>query len=217
MKSHLTQAVLTLLVALSCFTAGFFASAATPLPTYVLTNSFGNTDQSSYTKEQLVDYAVQTHALTVYGTNTEVPLDTEAKQHLQDVHNVIKPLLVPLVLLYVATFVWIVLLSKQGKQNITYPALVTGGVLVLLVFVLLGLWGCIDFYGLFAWMHSLFFVEGTWTFPADSLLIRMYPLPFWIGMGILWLGVSVVLAVLCVLLGLRERKRCINTGNYISA
>ena len=61
----------------------------------------------------------------------------------------------------------------------------------LAVLVVLGLWGVIDFNGLFAAFHSLFFVDGTWTFNYDSLLISMYPIDFWMGMGAVWVGSAI--------------------------
>ena len=51
--------------------------------------------------------------------------------------------------------------------------LIAGGGLVLAAFCALGAWAAIDFDGLFAAFHSLFFQAGTWTFPYDSLLITL--------------------------------------------
>ncbi|MFR5193879.1 MAG: DUF1461 domain-containing protein [Eggerthella lenta] len=48
-----------------------------------------------------------------------------------------------------------------------------GGGAASAVLVVLGLWGVIDFNGLFAAFHSLFFVDGTRTFNYDPLLISM--------------------------------------------
>jgi hypothetical protein len=43
-----------------------------------------------------------------------------------------------------------------------------------------------DFSWLFARFHGLFFRGGTWTFPSDSLLIRLFPQRFWIASGAAW-------------------------------
>lgn len=43
-----------------------------------------------------------------------------------------------------------------------------------------------DFEWLFARFHGLFFKGGTWTFPADSMLIRLFPEPFWVASGAAW-------------------------------
>ena len=73
--------------------------------------------------------------------------------------------------------------------------------LLLAVLVVLGLWGVIDFNGLFAAFHSLFFVDGTWTFNYDSLLISMYPIDFWMGMGAVWVGSAIGVGLLCFAAG----------------
>ena len=59
----------------------------------------------------------------------------------------------------------------------------------------------IDFNGLFAAFHSLFFVDGTWTFNYDSLLISMYPIDFWMGMGAVWVGSAIGVGLLCFAAG----------------
>ncbi|MFR7649951.1 MAG: DUF1461 domain-containing protein [Eggerthella lenta] len=63
-------------------------------------------------------------------------------------------------------------------------------------------WGCglVDFNGLFAAFHSLFFVEGTWTFNYDSLLISMYPIDFWMN-GAVWVGSAIGVRLLCFAAG----------------
>ena len=57
--------------------------------------------------------------------------------------------------------------------------MIGGVVLALLV-------GVTDFNAFFAWFHSLFFADGTWTFPYEALLIRVFPLPFWITAAATW-------------------------------
>ena len=76
-----------------------------------------------------------------------------------------------------------------------------GPALLLALLAVLGVWGMVDFNGLFAAFHSLFFVDGTWTFSYDSLLISMYPLDFWMGMGGVWLATSVGLGAVCFIGG----------------
>lgn len=60
-----------------------------------------------------------------------------------------------------------------------------------------------DFEGLFAAFHSLFFASGTWTFPADSMLIRLFPEPFWIASGACWAALVLLSAALLTLAGSR--------------
>ena len=50
------------------------------------------------------------------------------------------------------------------------------------------------------------FAAGTWTFSWDSLLICMYPPEFWVGMGAIWLVVTVACCVVCITIGRLLRK-----------
>ena len=82
----------------------------------------------------------------------------------------------------------------------------TQGIYGLLVaFIALGAWAVIDFNGLFATFHSVFFSQGNWTFPYDSLLICALPTAFWMGMGVVWLATSAVISILSILIGKRLR------------
>jgi uncharacterized membrane protein len=57
---------------------------------------------------------------------------------------------------------------------------------VLGLVVLGGLAAVFDFSTFFAAFHSLFFAAGTWQFPYDSLLIRLFPERFWTTAGAAW-------------------------------
>lgn len=80
-------------------------------------------------------------------------------------------------------------------------AILGGALLVVAVLVGLGVWAALDFDGLFAWMHTLFFAQGTWTFPSDSLLISLFPEAFWAAMAGLWVAASLVFALIVGLIG----------------
>jgi len=56
----------------------------------------------------------------------------------------------------------------------------------------------LDFEALFTAFHGLFFAAGTWTFPADSLLIRLFPERFWMASGAAWAALSVTGALVLV-------------------
>jgi len=52
-----------------------------------------------------------------------------------------------------------------------------------------------DFDTFFSAFHGVFFAEGTWTFPYDSLLIRLFPEPFWAVSGASWAGLVLTIAL----------------------
>lgn len=133
--------------------------------------------------------------------NAARSLPADAISHLDDVYRVAsmaKPALVIVAVLCVAGLAHVAV--RIGRRALG-RTLIAGGGLVLAAFCALGAWAAIDFDGLFAAFHSLFFQAGTWTFPYDSLLITLYPTAFWMGMGGIWLAVTCGLSILAVLIG----------------
>ena len=128
-------------------------------------------------------------------------LTPDAISHLDDVYYVVSvayPLLAACAVIAVCGIVF--LGARCGRRRVGGALAVSGGA-VLALFAALAVWVAVDFNGFFAAFHSLFFAEGTWTFSWDSLLICMYPPEFWIGMGAVWLGVTVACCMLCIIVG----------------
>lgn len=133
--------------------------------------------------------------------NAARSLPADAISHLDDVYRVAsmaKPALAIVAVLCIAGLAHVAV--RIGRRALG-RTLIAGGGLVLAAFCALGAWAAIDFDGLFAAFHSLFFQAGTWTFPYDSLLITLYPTAFWMGMGGIWLAVTCGLSILAVLIG----------------
>ncbi len=135
-------------------------------------------------------------------------LDREAVSHLEDVNAVVANARTPLIgVTLIAAFCLMCLVYLFGAKA-AGRALFASGCAALGAFALAGLWAIISFESLFACLHGLFFAEGTWLFPADSLLIQMYPEGFWVGMGAVWLASSALVAVVSIIIGaviLRKR------------
>lgn len=136
----------------------------------------------------------------------EYTLDREAVAHLDEVNDVVSRFTMPLVgIALISAFCLMALLRAYGYRAVGSPLMLAGaGVLVL--FAVLGLWGLVGFSGFFAGLHTLFFSEGSWMFPADSLLICMYPEAFWMGMGLVWLASSSLLALISLVIGALMRR-----------
>ena len=94
-----------------------------------------------------------------------------------------------------------------GGRRAAGTALVAGGVIALALFAAVALWALAGFSAMFETLHGLFFSQGTWKFPWDSLLICMYPQDFWVGMGCVWAAVSLTCAVAAVVSGSLLRRR----------
>lgn len=128
-------------------------------------------------------------------------LDVAAMDHLEDCNQLINGAIPYLIGIGAATLLVALGLGIGKKFNALALMLRLGPTLLLLAMAALGIWGALDFDGLFAVFHSLFFIDGTWTFNYDSLLISMYPLNFWMGMGVIWIVVSLGVGLICFLLG----------------
>lgn len=128
-------------------------------------------------------------------------LDADALDHLDDVFSVVSTArTVCIVLAVIALFGCVLIAATKGRAS-AGKTIMASPVIVLLLFAALALWVVIDFNSFFTALHSLFFTEGTWTFSADSLLIRMYPQGFWVGMGVIWLATTAASCIICLILG----------------
>lgn len=143
----------------------------------------------------------------LYEAGPGYSFDSEVFDHLDDVNSLISRLWFPMLgITGIAAFFLMYGIYSYGYGSAANPLLRSGiaTLVILLIFALL----CIfDFDGFFAALHALFFAEGSWTFPADSLLIEMYPESFWIGMGIVWLGISSLLGACSIIFGVIMRRR----------
>ncbi len=141
------------------------------------------------------------------GLSERVVLSGEAVSHLDDVHAVISAATTALIVLSVCALCGCILIGIMYKRKALGWTLTLAGGIVLVALAVLALWAAFDFDGFFTVFHSLFFAQGTWTFSADSLLIRMYPTEFWVGMGIVWVATTLIASLICLILGSAIRKR----------
>lgn len=91
--------------------------------------------------------------------------------------------------------------ARAAGRRAAGRMLTAGPLVILAALAALGAWALVDFDGFFAAFHGVFFPQGNWTFPWDSLLICMYPPAFWVGMGVIWLVTSGLLSILSLVAG----------------
>ncbi len=110
---------------------------------------------------QLLDY---------FQGDAEIPsiFDKNEKSHLADVKQVIS------LLRWVSLALLIVFLLLLFKADAGIA--LTRGFTLLLALVLLSMF--IPFDTVFSYFHKMLFAEGTWLFPANSMLILLYPETF---------------------------------------
>ena len=136
-----------------------------------------------------------------YADEEPYVLTPDALSHLDDVYDVIQQAKPWLFAAAIIAYVGCIAVAFRGGKRALGRVLGGAGAGVFVAFALLAAWVAVDFNGFFAAFHSLFFAAGTWTFSWDSLLICMYPPEFWMGMGAIWLAVTVAGCVVCLIIG----------------
>lgn len=159
--------------------------------------------------EHLVEVAMGVRDYSLGNDDAELPLGTayqdaitpDALQHLLDVRSVFLAcefasalLLIALVILLIVTR------NRRGAGSLSRP-LIIAGALPLAAALVLGIAVAVDFSAFFTWMHGIFFAEGTWTFPYDSLLIRSLPYNFWLSCAVVWAVCMVLFCVISIVVG----------------
>lgn len=114
--------------------------------------------------------------------------------HLDDVRTVFAATRWISIALGLAFAVWLIVRILQRKRSLVAYAFRSSGVMMFGLFALALLGGVLDFDILFAYFHKPLFVEGTWLFPAEELLVQLFPERFWMLAGALWAGVSMFFA-----------------------
>lgn len=128
-------------------------------------------------------------------------LPSSALDHLQDCIPIFATSRIAIVLSLVFGLVGVILLILRRRRKLAGWILFVTPLAVIGLIVVLAIWAFVDFDSLFAGLHSLFFTGGSWLFPADSLLITLFPEGFWMGMGIVWVVVSIVACLIVSVIG----------------
>ena len=130
----------------------------------------------------------------------------ETVSHLDDCYRISRVALVVLAICGIAAIAGIIACGVLGRRRLLGNAFIASGIVVIVAFVARGVLAASDFNRFFGWFHEVFFSQGNWTFPYDSLLICALPTGFWVGMGVVWLVVSVLVSILSIAIGSRVRK-----------
>jgi integral membrane protein (TIGR01906 family) len=134
-------------------------------------------------REFVVDGDVDTLPATVDG---RPGFDEAAVSHLRDVRRVLDAARVFTGVLAAAIAIWIAVEMARGRFATIASAMLAAAAFCVGIVVLGAVAGTMDFEALFTWFHGLFFSAGTWEFPADSLLIQVFPEGFWLTAGEAW-------------------------------
>ena len=110
------------------------------------------------------------------GPGTFASFRADEAAHMRDVRAVLLGFLVAAAIaaLFLVWSLW------RGRRDAeTWRALSRAGALIVVGVVVVGLLGALAFGLAFELFHRILFPGGNWSFPASSLLVRLYPLAFW--------------------------------------
>ncbi|MDO9557692.1 MAG: DUF1461 domain-containing protein [Coriobacteriia bacterium] len=173
--------------------------------------------RAGLTQERMVELAEEVRVFVTDGDAPALPMvvdgrpafDDTAVSHLVDVRNVViasRWVTLVAAALLLAAGLYSTFLGRRAEY---VAGLKWGGLSLLGGIGMLLLTGLFDFDSLFVAFHGLFFQPGTWTFPADSLLILVFPTDFWILAGAI---TGVVAAAMGLALVLVSRASCTGTN-----
>ncbi|MFD1214808.1 TIGR01906 family membrane protein, partial [Arthrobacter sp. GCM10027362] len=127
--------------------------------------------------------------------------------HMADVKTVVTAAFLAGTVLLVLALACLLYLRRNCPGGVR-RGLFAGAAATLLLVLVLGVLGALNWQGFFTGFHRLFFTEGTWTFYADDTLIRLFPGRFWMdaGLVIAVLVLMVASLVLAVTWPTRSRR-----------
>ena len=126
----------------------------------------------------------------------ELPFTEEEVSHLQDVKKLMK---VINYLFYFSLLILTLILTyykknvQQVKKLLRYGGITTIVVVLITIFIL---W--LSFSKLFTLFHHVFFPQGNWIFPTDSLLIQTFPIDFFNSISLRIFGLSLFISLILV-------------------
>lgn len=109
--------------------------------------------------------------------------DAAAVSHLLDVRVVLVAARTLALALAAALAIWLGVGVARRQFDHVAAALRAGGAWCVALPLVAGVAGVLDFEWFFSAFHGVFFDPGTWVFPADSLLIQLFPERFWMASG----------------------------------
>ncbi|MBS3973383.1 MAG: DUF1461 domain-containing protein [Actinobacteria bacterium] len=117
-----------------------------------------------------------------------------AVAHLDDVRAVFAVTRWASVALGLVFAVWLIVRLVQRQHSLVAFACRCASATIFMLFALALIGAVMDFDTLFAYFHKPLFAEGTWLFPAEELLVQLFPERFWMLAGALWAGTSMLIA-----------------------
>jgi integral membrane protein (TIGR01906 family) len=133
----------------------------------------------------------------------------EEVSHLRDVRQVLSGVRTAAGASALVLAVWLGWSLARARRRAVWSAIQAGGWTILVLVGALAVFALIGFDAAFSALHGVFFAPGTWQFPADSLLIQLFPERFWMAMGTILFALVLAGGSGMALLGHRVRSRAV--------
>jgi integral membrane protein (TIGR01906 family) len=171
--------------------------------------SAASTTSAGFPKvDQVTDRTSLTQLREAFNGASEVYCYSQAElSHLDDCYVLARlsyPVIIAAAILALAGLIFTGVTGRRRRLGAVFLA---AGVLVMVLFVALAVWAALDFQGFFTAFHGVLFSQGNWEFPYDSLLICALPTAFWVAMGVVWLILALLFALISILIGRKLLKK----------
>ncbi len=173
-----------------------------PWFTYLMVPASGATELTGLSTTRVREVAEEVRYFIAHRDAPPLPavvdgapgFDASSVSHLEDVRDVvIGARWVTLIATLILGIAAAEALSRGELLGVS-GGLRTAGWSTFGVVLLAALAGTVDFDAFFTAFHGVFFKAGTWSFPADALIIRVFPLPFWSAAALAWAVLSLLIA-----------------------
>lgn len=175
--------------------------------------SFGSHDveQLKETVSQINNDALTPYADVSSGDIAEIPdryaITSDQLEHLDDVYRIAQNLRYPIFGAVIIAIFLLLVGSRMFGPSVIARSLKISGIITVAFIAALGIFALISFNGFFSAFHSVFFDDGSWTFPADSLLITALPEDFWATMAAVWGIISLIVGAASIVVGFMLGRR----------
>lgn len=176
------------------------------------TNAHYVLDDSDYFYENVHSFLVKQTALSEEFTDEET-------SHMKDVRflfNLFRGLSIIFVLLIIIYFIYLKTKKEKGKRKKTNneelflaKTIKKASIISFLIILLLVFFVVVNFNFSFDVFHRIFFPQGNWVFPRDSLLITLFPQTFFFNIAkkIMVLSISSIIIIGSVSFLIYEKEK----------
>ena len=166
----------------------------------------GGPELAGLDTEMAVETAEQVRAFVIAGDTTALPeevsgrpgFDAKTGSHLEDVRDLVRAVRAGAGVAAAILAAWAAWCLAKGRVGALARGLTAGAIVAGVLALLTVVFAVADFGSAFSAFHGIFFAEGSWTFPADSLIIQLFPVAFWASAGAalaLWVLIGVALMI----------------------